>query len=154
MGVHRKMKNSNILLKKRIKVQVSPFFSNEFSYLSGEYSKEIKPYGKLSSPYYATWPAGKLILLKDRLVIKILWKKWELPFAEINYIQKNHAKLVRLMMGSNHRIPVVLRKGMIINHKSKEVPQFVYIRGFRGFTLFELLKKINLENKLGLKFIE
>lgn len=149
------MKNSNILLKKRITLQVSSSFSDKLEYISGEYSKEIKPYEfgmNVRGPplHYITWPFGGLTLFKDKLVLKHFWKKWELPLNEIDYIQKNYSRLIRWKIDSHW---VILAGGIIINHKSKEIPKFVYVKGF-GYSLFKLLKKISSENKLDLKFKE
>lgn len=142
------MKNSEILLKKRITLLVLAFLDTVKDFWSGEYFKKILDHHEDYSRTYAAWPVGELILLKDKLVLKALWEKWELPFNQIDYIQKNNLIIY------TGRARETLRKGMIISHRSKHIPKFVYINGFWGYKLFELLKKISLENKLNLKFKE
>jgi hypothetical protein len=80
---------------------------------------------------YASWPMSKLIMYKDRMLIKILWQgEFIIKYSDIINLEK-------------------VLFGIQIHHKNKNLKPVVYLGGAgNGSILFKKIKEVIIKNKL------
>jgi len=81
----------------------------------------------------ASWPMSKISFFKDYLVLKVLYKTFEIKYTDIEYINK-------------------IITGIQIHHHAKDVDKYVYISGIgNGSILYKKLKKVIAEHNLKIR---
>ncbi len=96
---------------------------------------------------YASWPASKILLYKDKLVLEMQVfekKTFEFPYAYINYITMQD------MAGGLGIIKFV----RVVHHKPKVDKYVLFSPALPVFSagLLEEMKRVARKNKLNLKF--
>jgi hypothetical protein len=89
------------------------------------------------SRFGVSYPFARILFYKDRLTLKILWRKYTLNYKDIDYIEKSG----------------LIGFGVRVHHHNKKVPKYFFIVAGKQTPgkLFRDIVQVIKENKLNIK---